>query len=433
MGTYTKTGGGADQLVADALDVVVAEIVRAVPGLRSVLLAGGFGRGEGSVELRDGGPRLINDFDIYIITRRYVPDDYLEEMATRCSALIGKGGQAYEEAFEERYTFERFFHVDIRCLVESRLRLLPPSIRYFELRHAAVLWGDDLRSRLPQIAPADLPRPEGLRLLMNRMTLLIMAFHRRFIVDPDSMSEDERGILAYYVAKGYLAIAEALLLFADDYRPTYTERAAAFGDVFVARYPELARRLPDLPQRATYYTDYKFAPHPADVDVLAEWEHCRVAVGEVYRHCLASFIGRPLPDSWAQTAEVAFKVLPDRYFAPYAANVLRRYHLPRLLTWPLARAAEAFLSYKYATALRRHLGRFFWPALSLRDPGVKMLALAPLVLFAVGLDGSEDRALLDYVHARLRRLYPVRGSADWDNVKSMWLRTFRVYYLQHFV
>ena len=294
MGTYTKTGGAADQLVGDAL-VVVAEIARAVPGLRSVLLAGGFGRGEGSVELRDGGPRLVNDFDIYVITRRYVPDDFLEEVAARCSTLIGKGGLAHPEAFEQRYSFERFFHVDIRSLVESRLRLLSPTIRYFELRHDAVLWGDDLRSRLPQTAPADLPRPEGLRLLMNRMMMLLMAFDRRFATEPGYMSDDERGILAYYIAKSYLTAAEALLLFADAYRPFYAERAAAFGDVFAAHYPELARRLPDLPQRVTYYTDYKFAPHPAEVDVLAEWERCRVALGEVYRHCLAGFIGRPCP------------------------------------------------------------------------------------------------------------------------------------------
>lgn len=75
----------------------------------------------------------------------------------------------------------------------------------------------------------------------------------------------------------------------------------------------LARRLPDLAERVAYFTAYKFAPCPAEIDVLAEWDRCRHVLSEVYRHCLASFIGRPLPDSWVPTAELTLTMVLPTY------------------------------------------------------------------------------------------------------------------------
>lgn len=434
MGKFTKLGGEADHLVQDALDIVVEEIKRSIPGLRSVILTGGYGRGEGCVKQINGRQSLINDFDIYVVTQRYVPDAYLEEVASRCSHLVGKGGMAHPEAFEERYSFDRFFHVDIRCLVASRMRLLPPTIRYYEMkRNGALLHGEDTLSLLPDIRTEDLPPAEGLRLIMNRMMLLLMAFDPRFVLEPGYMSDEEGAILTYYVAKSYSTAAEALLLYAGEYAPSYTERAERFREVVSRHHPELHRRLPHLADKVEEFTRYKFSPVAALADPLGEWDICRHALGEVFRSCLETSLATTLPESWIEVNAMLQKKLAGPYFRPYAEQILRRYHLPSLLHWPLARAAQAFLSYRYISSLRHHLGHVHWKALSLTDPGVKILALTPLVLYSIDLEGNQDEAMLRQVLSDLKSLYPVEDRPQWDYVKSCWLKAYRAYYLQRFV
>ena len=67
MGKYTKQGQ-FDDFIQNQLDILVAEIKKAIPEVISIILMGGYGRGEGAIKIKeDGQPQLINDFDIYFI------------------------------------------------------------------------------------------------------------------------------------------------------------------------------------------------------------------------------------------------------------------------------------------------------------------------------------------------------------------------------
>jgi hypothetical protein len=101
----------ADKLVQQYLDIIIKEIKENTPSLRSIILAGGYGRGEGAVEFVKKKPRLLNDMDLYLISDKQLSDEFLEKLGQNCSKLIGKGGLEYPENYNKKFDFDTFFNV----------------------------------------------------------------------------------------------------------------------------------------------------------------------------------------------------------------------------------------------------------------------------------------------------------------------------------
>ena len=114
----------ADILVQKYLDIFIKTIRESVPELKAIILSGGFGRGEGAIEFINKKPRLINDIDIYLITKKQLSDNFLEELGKKCSKLIGKGGLEYPENYNMKFDFDTFFNVDLRCVTYNKLKYL---------------------------------------------------------------------------------------------------------------------------------------------------------------------------------------------------------------------------------------------------------------------------------------------------------------------
>ncbi|SVB90683.1 uncharacterized protein METZ01_LOCUS243537, partial [marine metagenome] len=55
--------------ISSDLDLITQIILNEFTNIESIVLAGGFGRGEGSVLIVDNDIQPINDYDIYIITK----------------------------------------------------------------------------------------------------------------------------------------------------------------------------------------------------------------------------------------------------------------------------------------------------------------------------------------------------------------------------
>ena len=64
--TYTYNKKVQIRIISD-LNIIKNELLKYIPEIKALILAGGFGRGEGSVLLQDGLVQPINDYDIYII------------------------------------------------------------------------------------------------------------------------------------------------------------------------------------------------------------------------------------------------------------------------------------------------------------------------------------------------------------------------------
>lgn len=173
------------------LDHVVDTVRNNDPHLRSIVLTGGFARGEGTVA--NGEPQ--NDYDFAAIRSIGRPDVPYDEMTDRLERAIG-------------------LHIDLAPIPAWRLRWVRPSIFWYETAHRGrILWGEDLLDRIPVQEPSDLDRTEGLRLLTNRAAGLLLATRK-----PTPH--------AYRIqaAKGLLAALDANLLATGWFPPSQTER-----------------------------------------------------------------------------------------------------------------------------------------------------------------------------------------------------------------
>lgn len=426
-----------EQFLQKKLDIIVQEIRKNIQGLKSIILIGGYARGEGAIDFSRGKTDLYNDFDIYIITDRYVEDSFLEKLALRCSKLIGKGGLAHPEAFEQRYDANKFFHVDIRCLVKRNLKNLLPTIRYYEMKRTAkVLWGENSLAEFPDFQVADIPLSEGIRLIMNRMMLLLMSFDIKFVANPSYATKEEKKIILYYVAKSYLTVAEALLLFNGFYPPTYRGRAEKFSQIFQTAYPEIHQKYSDLTERVSRHTQFKFRPDEDNLDdYLEEWFQCREIIGVAYRKCTGALLGRDLSQGdWFSLYAILMDNLDYPYFKPYAGAILSKYHLNgKILNLIVAKLGQIYMSYKYFFALKRALGKAYLPALSLKEPGLAILRILPLILYSNDRNNQINRGMLNLAKKELKNVYPESANSDWLTLKTNWLHAYRIYYLQRFI
>lgn len=131
---------------------VVRTVVAGDPRVLSIILTGGFARGEGS--FLGGKPQ--NDYDFVAVRgfgRSRVP---YGEMRASLEAELG-------------------LHIDLAPIPAWRLGWVAHSIFWYETAESGrVLHGRDLLSRIPVRRGSDIHRSEGLRLLVNRAAGLLL-------------------------------------------------------------------------------------------------------------------------------------------------------------------------------------------------------------------------------------------------------------------
>ena len=214
--SFTMTRDPAvDALIAEML-VSLRQDIAALspgPGLTGVFLGGGYGRGDGGV-LERGGRRLTyNDLDFFVFS------DGLNRKS-RGSLDASLAGLA--ETWSARLGIEVDF-APVREL--STLSSMPVTLMFQELRVGHVLvWGDGRAlERIPVCAAQDLPALEGLRLLLNRGTGLLLAERRLAEKRDDDASRD---FIWRNLHKCALGCGDALLIMSHSYDYSLNRREA---------------------------------------------------------------------------------------------------------------------------------------------------------------------------------------------------------------
>ena len=176
-----------------------------------LLLAGGYGRGEGGIFLAapDAAPRLYNDLEFYLILR----DDADAGAAERwCAEQAHRGDEALG------------IEVEFKLLREGAFRSAEPSMFYYDLltAHRVVEGPSDfaltVAGRLRD--PSLIPLHEATRLLFNRGTGLFfsaVALHR-------NDARVKNGFIERNHAKVRLALADAVLASQGHYHFSCRER-----------------------------------------------------------------------------------------------------------------------------------------------------------------------------------------------------------------
>lgn len=182
--------------IEEDLDTILQTVRDADPSLRSLVLTGGFARGEGAV--LHGQPQ--NDYDLVAIRGLGHSPPY-DDLAAQLEEELG-------------------LHIDLAPVGAWRLRWVSASIFWYETaRRGRVLWGEDLLDRIPVRSADEIAPTEGLRLLVNRAAGLLLA--------RDEPAHERR----IQAAKGLLAALDAHLLAMDAFAPSQRERWRRYEDL----------------------------------------------------------------------------------------------------------------------------------------------------------------------------------------------------------
>jgi hypothetical protein len=243
MNTYAHHGSAAFNQWMDSILQTLTKDVEAAMGsnLVALILGGGYGRGEGGVEIIDGKERPYNDLDFTLVVGNTatVPHAELDRIS-------------------EDYAKQLKIHVDFsRPLTTSAIQHWPSWLMWHDLLNGHIILSgpqDILSANAPNGVKAPPPPIEALRLLLNRGAGLLWAMR----VTRNIESEPDRGFVVRNYYKLILALGDALLIAHARFATPYRGRDALLG-ALESDEPSVR----DLGLLAAYRDAlrFKFSPH----------------------------------------------------------------------------------------------------------------------------------------------------------------------------
>jgi len=245
---YSFSGNEAvESLVTGTLQRLSAEFSASalVAQYSAVILGGGYGRGEGGAT-PDG--KLYNDLDFFVITNTPKPSAellaFLAKLSRKWSGVLG-------------------VEVDFCCVSRDRLRRNRHTLMIQELiAGCEVIFGG--RNSLEFLNPSpwsELPKSEGVRLMLNRGAGLLMG--RRKLA-AHTVSEDDTDFIRRNIRKAELGCGDAWLIARGEYCRTGSDRLDKL---------ESLNAEDELKRRYRAALAYKYTPQPApDEDLHRELE-----------------------------------------------------------------------------------------------------------------------------------------------------------------
>lgn len=187
--------------------------------LKSLILVGSFGRGEGSMHIAaDGLIHPVNDYDFLVVLKKSaaIPaKNKITEWETSCAALTGV-----------RW-------VDLTIISERHLSFLRPTQFNYDLKWSGqVVCGDNtVLSLVPEYHPQQLPLREAQILLSTRFWCFIGTWPERLLAALETFDEDEQTFILEQLSKALIAAGDSLLMLANQYRVLYRDKEAVFGSL----------------------------------------------------------------------------------------------------------------------------------------------------------------------------------------------------------
>jgi hypothetical protein len=211
---FTLDGGPElEQHLASVCAQVLTGVRSLIPEgkLEGLLLAGGYGRGEGGVLQSNIGDRPYNDLEFYVFTKGsalLAERRYRDQLHNLGEQLSGPAG----------------LEVEFKVITLRKLRQAKPSMFYYDLLagHRWISGSDDLLAGCEHhLKPQEIPLHEATRLLMNRCTGLLFSLER---LQRTEFGAEDADFVGRNLAKARLALGDVLLTACHQYHWSCRER-----------------------------------------------------------------------------------------------------------------------------------------------------------------------------------------------------------------
>ncbi len=426
MNKYTALGIEVDNEVQKQLDIVSEEINKNIKDVKSIIIYGGFGRGEGSVKKVNDKYYPANDFDVYVITEKKADGDLLDNIARKVAKRLGSKGIEFNK-FDKNWSFEDNFYLDLKCLTLNELKKLVPMVRYYELRNSSnIFYGEEVRNLIPDYKTDDIPLGEGFRFLFNRMTHLVEYF--------STEGKHNDIVLSFFCVKAYIDSCTALLLLNKKYSPFYKKRMEDFYECYKTDFPDLYKKLPDLHEKIKKYTLWKlnFNGELPEKDVVKFWMQTRKDFLEVVKYFISRFTKKEIKNT--DDLSKAVVNLGKEQYLPYSKFYLKNEF--GIKSNKLAFIASKLIPYRFKQLYFKRLikERKFYPRILLnkRSPDTIIFGAAPYILFALNEDLTLNKENFDKGFETLRKVYPTKAKT-WEELSQDYADAYVLFYLMKIV
>ena len=388
MGKYTIHDDKlVDLQIQERIDEIVSDIVKNIPSVDSLILTGGFGKGEGSAVISDGKVRPLRDFDFVIVSDKKVSPESIQNV----KELLGQDSQC------DAYKYNKDFSIDISTTSLDNINIFPDVMTY-DFKNSKVVYGEDIRKKIRWNAK-DIPLRSGARLLFQKSTALIGVFSTNYL--SDGVPESLKNIFMREVSKVYIEIGSALCILMGQYDSHCSNRAEILNSMYETSFPELFAQMPTLSDKISKSTQYKLNPSLSvyeSYDPISYWFETRDDLGEVMKYFFRIYCGFPF-DNWLNFSQNVKRWYSHKYFPPLIKNYLEYNNFPKsdTLVALLNVLFNINENLKYVQSISRepnltyNLSKMF----SVSAPAIRLYSVCPLLLFSIDRDGNFDENYLD--------------------------------------
>jgi hypothetical protein len=411
------------------MDLIVEETTRVYGPNCSIILAGSFGRGEGSVRIEKAStPVPLNDYDVYVITDKKVDPRVHLEMEERIVRGLGQL-IGYDLASDK-------FIVGVEVVPRRSLNRLLPDISTYEMKTASqVLYGPDVRG-LIRVTSGEIALGSGAITLFHREIALLENVEPEYLASKD-YPEDRRLETVRETCKVYTEICTSLSLIGGFYKPSYRARAQEFGRHY-DRFPELASIIPDLPAKVAERTELKIKSDFTDMKDEAEekWLEARRDLDVCQRYFLSRMLGVKFDQDWKSFCDDAEKKLKWLFFYDYLAFLLRQRGIHGSpFVYGANMIFQGYDSYSFNRRIRKFSRISSNGLFSFSSPLQKIYLATVAVLYSLRDDGRIDESLLGagwkYLGSIFRLPKPIQTSQQgWKLARDICLEAQKLYFIR---
>ena len=219
---YTLKGDAAFDEMLDGYLHDISEAVKSLDiskDIAALILGGGYGRGEGGVfASSDGQKKLYNDLDFFVIA-----DDVSRSRLKKIDSNLAALGKSLSSKVGVDVDFGPAKNL-------KQLAKMPFTMMWQELReaHIVIIGNETMLNSLPDYDLHDLPRSEGLRLLLNRGAGLLFAKQK---LRQENISIEDCDFIGRNLYKAVLACGDVILLLRNKYCLSVQDRLSLLEDI----------------------------------------------------------------------------------------------------------------------------------------------------------------------------------------------------------
>ncbi len=196
------------------LKLIIKSCFDEFDNIKSIILYGGYGRGEGSWIQSNGEWFPYNDYDIVVVVAKKIPKKRIQLLRKELAKKININW------------------IDLSQKSPLRLLLMQKSIYTYDLKKAStVIWGDEkVKNLIPSISRSKLPSYEIVTLFFTRLWPFIGGVHRSSF--KSGLQGEASRFFRNQMAKAVLATVDVQLLMKNAYMPSYIKRVHASLNYF---------------------------------------------------------------------------------------------------------------------------------------------------------------------------------------------------------